>query len=392
MKVEQVYSLVNDITKEILGDSVILNDDLSNVVDIGTAIFNATDVDNYVKKLVDRIGKVIFVSRPYSGILPSVLMDSWEFGSVVQKISAELPEAQEAEAWNLVDGASYDPNVFKASVVTAKFFNKKVAFEIDMSFTNRQVKESFTSATQLNSFLSMLYTEIEKSMTAKIDGLVMSTVNYMIAATVDDDYGNNDYGASTGIKAINLLKLYNDTFIQPGDPVLTAVKALTTPEFVRFASYQMGLYKNRMARLTKLFNIDGKARFTPADMLHVVLLNDFAMAADAYLQSDTYHDQYTRLPDADVVPYWQGSGTGYDFDDVSNIHITLDGGTEVNVSGVLGFFFDRDALGVNNYERSVRTAYNPKGDFYNNFYEFCCQNFVDPAEQAVVFFIQDPAS
>ena len=390
MKVEQIYSLMNTVTSEILGESNIVAEDLSNVVDVGTQVFNATDVDNYVKTLVNHIGKVIFVNRPYSGGAPSVLMDAWEFGSVLEKIQADMPHASENESWKLEDGASYDQNIFYQPTVSAKFFNERVTFEVDMSFTELQVKESFSSAEQLNGFLSMLYNSVDKAMTVKIDGLVMRTINFMIASTVKDDYADlTALGASSGVKAINLLKLYNDRFTAVGDTPLTAAKALTTPEFIRFASYTMGLVANRMTRITTLFNIDGKERFTPADMLHVVLLNDFAQAASAYLQSDTFHDEFTRLPQAEIVPYWQGSGTGYAFADISKVYAKIDADTTVTVPGVLGIMFDRDALGVTNMDRRVTTHYNAKAEFFNNFYKFDCGAFCDTAEQAVVFFVAD---
>lgn len=389
MKVEQIYSLMNGVTQEILGETTVLAEDLSNVVDIGVAVFNATDVDNYVKKLVDHIGKVIFVNRPYSGAVPSVLMDAWEFGSVLEKISADLPEAVENESWQLENGVSYDPNVFISPVVEAKFFNKRVTFEVDLSFTRLQVKSSFDSAEQLNGFLSMLFNAVEKSMTVKIDSLVMRTINYMIGATVEDDYGSDQLSSKSGVKAINLLYLYNQRFNSGQDDTpLTAADALTTPEFIRFAAFTMGLYANRMSRITTLFNINGKDRFTPKDLLHTVLLNDFAQAANAYLQSDTYHDEFTKLPDAEVVPYWQGSGTGYAFGDVSKIIVQLeDNADPVTVTGVLGIMFDRDSLGVTNKDRRVTSNFNPKAEFYNNFYKFDCGCFVDPSEQAVVFFV-----
>lgn len=389
MTVEQIYSLMNNVTSEILGESNIIAEDLSNVVDVGTQVFNATDVDNYVKSLVNHIGKVIFVNRPYSGAVPSVLMDAWEFGSVLEKISADLPEATENESWELEHGTSYDPNVFYKPTVSAKFFNKRVTFEIDMSFTELQVKQSFSSAEQLNGFLSMLYANVDKAMTIRVDGLIMRTINYMIAATVKDDYAAANINSKSGVKAINLLYLYNQRFNSgDNDTPLTAADALTTPEFIRFAAFTMGLYANRMSRITTLFNIGDKERFTPRDYLHVVLLNDFAQAANAYLQSDTYHDEFTRLPDAEVVPYWQGSGTGYAFADVSKVYTKLDEDSAAyTVTGVLGIMFDRDALGVSNLDKRVTTNYNAKAEFYNNFYKFDCGAFVDPNEQAVVFFI-----
>ena len=177
MKVTQLYTLINNVTKEILGDTAVVNEDLSNVVDIGKAVFDATSVDNYVKKLINHIGKVVFQNRAYAGGVPSVLMDSWEFGSVLQKVSMALPEATENESWALVDGQEYKQDVFTAPKVEAKFYNSKVTFEIPMSFTELQVKESFSSAEQLNGFVSMITTGVENSMTVKLDALIMHAIS-----------------------------------------------------------------------------------------------------------------------------------------------------------------------------------------------------------------------
>ena len=383
MEVAQVYQLVNDSTKEILGESSVLAEDLSNVVDIGTEIFNANAVDNYVRSLVNHIGKVIFVNRVYSGSVPSVLMDGWEYGSVLEKITAELPEATENESWELQDQTSYDPNIFYQPKVSAKFFNKRVTFEIPMSFTEKQVKESFSNASQLNAFLSMLYNAVEKSLTVKIDSLIMRTINNMIGETLVDEYGDTSYSTDSGVKAVNLLYLFNEKF----DKELTAEEAITDPDFIRYAAYQMGVYMTRLSRISNLFNIGGKDRFTPSDMLHVVMLADFKKAANVYLQSDVFHDNFTELPNAEVVPYWQGSGLDYGFDSISAINIKTASGEDVEVTGILGVMFDRDALGVTNLDRRVTTNYNPKAEFYSNWYKFDAGYFNDTNENFVVFFV-----
>lgn len=386
MEVNQIYSLMNTVTSEVLGKQELVAENLSNVVDIGNEIFNANAVDAYVKSLVNHIGRVIFVNRPYVGSVPSVLMDSWEFGSVLEKIQADLPNAVENESWELTDGHSYDPNIFYKPKVSAKFFNKKVTFEVDMSFTEMQVKQSFSSVAQLNGFLSMLYNSVDKAMTIKIDSLVMRTINNMTAQTIHAEYPSGDYSTKSGIRAVNLLKLYNDKFTT----TLTADKAITTPEFIRFASYTMGLYVDRLSKISTLFNVGGKDRFTPKDLLHVVMLSDFQKASMAYLQSDTYHDMYTALPNAETVPYWQASGQNYSFADVSDIHVNIESGeatAEVNASGILCVMFDRDALGVTNLNRRVTTNYNAKAEFWNNFYKFDAGYFNDLNENFVVFFV-----
>lgn len=382
MTVAQIYDIINPITKEILGETAIVNEDLSNIVDIGKEIFDATEVDNYVKSLVNHIGRVIFVNRPYSGGAPSVLMDGWEYGSVLEKISAELPEATENESWELTDGASYDPNIFYKPKVSAKFFNKRVTFEIPMSFTERQVKESFSNASQLNGFLSMLYNAVDKSMTIKIDSLVMRTINNMIAETLHDFNNSGDY-TGTGVRAVNLLKLYNDD----KGVTLTAEKSVKDPDFIRFASYIMGLYMERLSKISSLFNIGGKDRFTPRDLLHVILLSDFAKASDSFSMSSTFHNEFVALPKGEIVPYWQGSGTDYSFNSVSSINVKTASGDTVNASGILGVMFDRDALGVTNLDRRVTTNYNPKAEFFSNWYKFDAGYFNDMNENFVLFYV-----
>ena len=388
MEVNQIYTLINDVTKEVLGQTGLVKEDLSNVVDLGDAVFNANAMDKYVKTLVNHIGKVIFVNRSYRGGVPSVLMDSWEFGSVLQKIQMDMPAATENESWELVDGTSYDPNIFYKPKISAKFFNKAVTFEIPISITEKQVRQSFDNATQLNAFVSMIYNAVDKSMTVKMDSLIMRTINNEIAETVYAEYSAGKYGASSGVRAVNLLKLYND---KHPDATLTRAKALEDPDFLRFASMTISLYTDRMTRMSTLFNVGGKERFTPKDLLHVVLLTDFAKATESYLQSNTYHDEMVKLPGYETVPYWQGSGKTYALDDVSAINVTTASGHDVALKGVIGVMFDRDALGVCNEDRRTTSNYNPKAEFFNNFVKFDCRYFNDLNENCVVFFLADTA-
>lgn len=375
MEIKQVYQFVNDAASEVIGDTVLVAEDLSNVVDVGNAIFNASAFDAYVKSLVNHIGKVIFVNRPYRGAAPSVLMDAWEYGSVVEKIHSEMPEAVENESWELVDGASYDPHVFHQPVVEAKFFNKMTTFEIDASITERQVKQSFSSATQLNAFVSMIFNEIEKALTVRNDALIMRTINNMIVETAKDGNGN---------RAINLLSKYNTQYTEN----LTAAKAIVDPDFIRYAAYQIALYTDRLTRMSTLFNVGGKQRFTPKDLQHIVMLSEFRAAADVFLQSGTFHDEYTKLVNAETVPFWQGSGTDYAFASTGKINAKpASGGNAQEVTGVLGCIFDRDALGVMNNNQRVTTQWNAKAEFTNYFYKKDARYFNDLNENFVYFYV-----
>jgi hypothetical protein len=381
MEFKQVYDIANAVTGEVTGQTDLVKEDLSNIVDVGNTIQNVQSLDKYVKSLVDHIGKVVFVDRKYAGSAPSVLMDGWEYGSILEKVTYDgLPEATENESWDLVNGQSYDPNVFTQPTVSAKFFSKRTTFEIPMSFAERQVKSAFDSVAQLNGFFSMIHNGIEKSMTVKTDGLVMRTIDNMIAETLNN---------ANAVRAVNLLTLYKAKF--PTDTTITAANCTYRPEFIRYAAFLMKLYSDRMAKLSTLFNIGGKQRFTSKDLQHIILLAEFESSAGVYLQSDTFHNEFTSLPKAESVPYWQGSGTDYALPNTSKIHVTTSSGVEVQQDGILGIIFDRDALGVSNLDRRVTSDYNAKGEFFNNWYKADAGYFNDMNENFVVFYVKDVA-
>lgn len=379
MKVTQVKDLVNNALSQTTGASILLKEDLSNVVDVGSEIFGGDQVDNFVKKLVDRVGYTVFNSRIYQGSIPSVLMNAWEFGSVLEKVETEIPKATENESWNLQDGHAYNQDTFYQPKVSAKFYNSHVTFDIPLSFTENQVKSAFNSASELNSFISMLTTSVQNAMTVNIDNLISRTINNMAAYTIND--GNKN-------RAVNLLSLYNT---QTGN-TLTVQKALTSPDFIKFANQQIMLTQGRLSKLSKLFNVGGKEKFTPAANQHLVLLDDFATSSKVYLESDTYNENLVKLANFETVPYWQGSGTGYDFADTSAIDVSITKSgqpTEVKQAGIIGLLFDTNALGVSCMNQRVTSAYNARAEFYTNFTKFDAGFFNDLNENFIVFYIAD---
>lgn len=365
MKVTQIADILNSTIKEVLGEKTVTNEDLSNIVDLGKEVIDTDNVDNYVKKLVDRIGKTVFVNKLYTGGVPSVMMDKWEFGSVVEKISTEMPDAQESDSWKLENGKEYSQDVFYQPTVDVKFFNSKTTFEIAMSFTEKQVKESFTSVTELNGFYSMLQTAIQNSMTVKLDTLIMRTINNMIGETIVDDLGVKPDYSKTGVKAVNLANLYKQ---QTGKTV-ELNNAFSDSDFIRFSSYIISLYKDRLSKISKLFNVGGKERFTSANDLHLIILSDFAKASDVYLSSNVFHNEQVSLPTYESVPYWQGTGVNYELAQTSNINIKTSAGNTINATGVVGVMFDTQSLGVSNLDSRVTSNYNAKAEFYNNYYK-----------------------
>ena len=379
MKVTQIKDLVNNSLKEVNGSSTLLKEDLSNVVDIGKELLNNDDIDNFVKKLVDRVGKTVFNDRVYQGSAPSVLMDAWEYGSVVEKIDSDLPKVEENDSWKLEDGKSYDQDIFYQPKVSAKFFNSKVTFDIPMSFTKMQVESAFSSATELNSFISMLMVKTQNAMTVNLDGLIMKTINNFTANVIN---------AKKGMQVVNLLDLYNKT----AQTKVTVDNALTSPDFIKFANLTINTYRDRLTKMSTLFNEAGLDKFTPVDNQHLVILSDLASASKVYLESDTYNQDNVKISNYDTVPYWQGSGTTYNFKDTSKIDVAIKDGTqtkEVIQTGILGVLFDTSALGVSCQNPRTTTAVNARAEFYTNFNKYDAMYYNDLNENFVVFMIAD---
>ena len=385
MEVTQIADIVNQTTLEVTGNQELSSSDLNKVVEIGAEVLDTDkNLDHYCNSLIDRIGKVVFVNRPYTGSTPSVMMDSWEYGAILEKVQYEgLPEAEDNDSWNLVDGQSYDPNVFHKPTVSAKFYSERRTFDIEMSFARRQVKTAFTSGAQIQAFFAMIETAISNGMTVKMDSLVQLTIANAIATV----YNNK---LTKPVQYVDLVTAYKTA---TGDNTVTPENAMVTPAFTRWASMTIKRILARMRKLSTLFNAGGKYRHTPSDRLHLILHSDFTAAAEAYLYGDTYHNEFIKLPKAEEVPFWQGSGTSFGWSDTSKIIVTPTGSNSpTTINNVVGIAFDRDALGVSNLDRRVTTNWNPKAEFTNNWYKFDAGYFNDFNENIVVFTLGEPTA
>ena len=386
MQVKQIQDLVNDITREKLGEEALLTDDLSNVVDVGDTIANRMGVENFARVLPDHIGRMIISNREYDEADgPDIYMDGWEWGSIMEKIKTNsLPVAEEDEMWELEDGTSYDPNIFTKPDVSAKFYNKYDAFKITYpSVATSRLKSAFDSPSQLNAFMSMIHNNVSNSLKVKLKGLKLATISNMIGETIYNEYSSGVYSGSSGIRAINLLYEYN---LSSGES-LTAATAVTDPDFIRYACYRMGLVEKRMRDMSTLFNVNGYPKFTSRDKLNAVLLAEFSSAATVFLQSDTFHKELVALPKAREVSYWQGSGTSYGFSDTSKVKITTTGNHTITAGGILGCIYDREALGVTCIDQKVTSQYNGAVDITNSWMHYKAGYFNDFDENFVVFFV-----
>lgn len=397
MEVKQIHQFLCDVKNEIVGKPVedadddaltvkdqlqnfIIKEDLSNIVDLGTILFNSDKWrDNYVKTMIDRIGREVFVDRVYSGYAPSVLKDSWEYGSIMSKTRVKLFDAKPNPSWSLKKGDTVNQFEFCPPEVSQKFYNSKVAWQIECSFADEQLKESFTNAAAMNRFISMIQNRIQTSMTIYIDSLVMRCINNFVAEKIS---------ANNGI--VDVLAEFNATQDSP----ISAAQAVSSKEFYRYLAFRIDRDIERFRAPSVNFNIDtdqDNVTFTPREYAHFVIHSDFASGIKIYLQSDTYHDNLVTLGEYDTIPFWQAQGDKYQLAMTSRINVDLasDNTKSVDRNYIIGFLFDRDALGVLNDNRRVTSSYNSNGEYYTNFYKVDTSYFNDLAENGIVYVLGD---
>lgn len=394
MEVKQIYSLINAWMGEITGASQftpgadwILQEDLSNISQIGDTLLSADAVttagekwrDNYVKSMIDRIGRMVFVEREYKNVFPDLRRDDWSYGSIMTKSKTKRFRAVANPSWQLTAGQTVDQFAFTPPEVMTLFYNNKAAWQIDCSFADVQLRESFTSPREMDRFLSMIESAITRSYDAQVDLITSRTLNALIAEKL---YRNN--------AVVDLLALYNATVPQASQ--LTAQEAITDVNWQRFAAYQMLLYKDRMEAASSWFIVsdeDGYDTQTPASRLRFALHSDVAKALSVYLQSTTYHNELSDIGSYNSIPYWQtsGSGAGFDFGATSRIDAKLpsDNTHTVNRTHVIGVMWDWDAAAICNTNKRVTTAYNANGEYWNNFYKCDTMSLIDLMENCVVF-------
>lgn len=380
--VSQVYTIMNAVAKQQYGTEAVTVTDTSTMIALGNKVFSSDkDTDAFMSVLTDRIGKTIFSIRRYEGVDENVVVHSFDFGVILQKIYVAMPDTQINTSWEIGE-ENYESDfapVLKPTV-RQKLFSNINTFEIGITIPDSILKTAFTSEVQMAVFIDAIFMAVENRLEVAMESMVNLTRASFIARKLQ---------AANVCGAINLLARYNAQF----GKTLTMGQALYTSEFQRYATSQISLWTKRMRKMSVLFNDEGYERHTPASDLVLTVLDDFAETAASYLQADTFHKELVSLPRYNTVPYWQGSGKNYDFTSLSNVNITFkdeEGVSHtVNQSGVIAVAYDWQALGAMIDRRRTKTQYNAHGEYTDYFTKVERGLFNDMSENGIVFYIAD---
>ena len=389
MKVQDARVLVNDLYKQMTGQEDISTVDDSNVVDIGKKLSQIGSTEKIYNAIVDRIGKMIVKNKEYKGKFLNLLRDGWEFGNILQTLRVRTIEATSDPSYNPVNGQNYDQDTYKKMDVVQKFFTDYDNFQLDYWKPTDQLWTAFNSMDELTRFLTGVEIAIRNSLTIKLQGLTKTALCNFIAQVVNKE--NTGVSYST-LKAVNLLKLYND---EHSGATLTTSNCRQSESFLRFAAKTINNTYDRLSDQSVLFNIDGEEVFTNKEETNIIMLSTFANDIKYHLYNAPNQFDYSlmQLPGYETVPYWQASGDDYAEDIISGIKVTIKddeaqgGKTTVNFNGIMGVMFGRDAVAINCERKKVTSHYNADIDQFHFYDKYLGQYINDFSENFVVFYI-----
>ena len=381
MQVKQIYSIINSAAKQAFGATAVEAQNLTGLIAMGdTVLSTATTKDAFLNVLVDRIAKTIIQSKVYSGKTRKVLMDTFSYGAAIQKTYTEPEEASKNDAWDIQEGGELGPGTIHLPTVKVKIFENHDTWKYTVCIPDYQMDTAFTSESEMASFITSIYNSVETSMNLALENMVNLCMANFIAEKLD-----NQKTVGNGVQSVNLLAAYN-TLTNAG---LTVDKCLMDAGFLKFAGKEIKRYIDKFENITQIYNTEGYKRFTPKEDMNVLFLSDYAAANATYLESDTYHKELVALPGYDTVTYWQGLGTTGSFTDVSTVDVTTSSGKTVKQSGVIGFVFDKNALGVM-FDKKKTTSYvDPDKDVTKIWNKATMGYFNDLSENAIVFYIAE---
>lgn len=359
----------------------IVTEDLSNVVDVGTAIYNANWVDSFVKSMILQIGRWIFVNRAHRRWTPDITREGSEFGHVLAKTRTKRFTAKPNPTMHMTAGDTPNQFQFNPPTVKNKYFVQKVDWQLECSFAERQVQGAFKSADEMARFFGMIQDQLQKDMDQQIDDLTMRGINGFIAEKLNRGSG-----------VIELLTSFNTATSSS----LTLDTMTQSEEWNRYAAYKILQTKKRMLPATNIFNCQTEAGYetsTPPEYMRFVLHSDIAESINVYLNAVTFHNDFNDIGSYDSIPMWQTPGTEFQRDATTRINIDLPSNVDREESeavtidriGIIGLMFDVDAIVINNQNERVTSAYNAQGEFYNNFYKIDTMIYIDLDENGAVF-------
>ena len=377
MKLTQVATLLNEtIVPNLLGEGTTISADLSNIVDLGTALedITAEDMQDFAKDLVVGVARNLFDSRAYRSETYGLMNDAREFGGVVQRVKVKLYSAVDSPIWTLQNGTDYFDGTYYGADIDSKIYTKDTIFQVKNSIPVEKFKQSFTSADGVMSLIATIEQQVDNTITMELNGLAKTTLQQMIATSVANG------------QVIHLLTEYNTLAELTGDDALTVDTCLYNAPFLRWCAMTIVRLRDLTQDMNKKYNDGTIETFTPADDLRVTLLSEFARSIEFNMEADTFHNDIVSVGEYNVINFWQNSSNSMlpSLGVTAEVKTNVGEASPVTVSGVVGTIFDRYTAGLTARLDKITAQYIANGDYTTYFHHIANSRFIDTRNTGIV--------
>ena len=271
--------------------------------------------------------------------------------------------------------------------VSSKFYGKSTSWEIDIAITGEQWDTAFKNEGELEQFVAFIMMTVDNAIVCHLEDCNNMNRNNFIGELIDYASGVTP----AGVHVVDLVALYR---AESGDTTITTMEEfMADDKCMRFAAETIDKYTGYLSKMSTLFNVDGKKKFTPKSRQVCQVLQHFYSRMKSVSYADAYNMDFVKLPGFDAIPYWQGFGAAangaVDFDEVSTIKVKTSEGNTISQTGVVAFLADEWAIMHTILsERVAHTRHDPENldQFY---YQFRDQRINNLGQNAVVFVLND---
>ena len=366
MTTNQIYTIVNSIVDQAIGDSGIVATDTQGLVSLGNVVLDSsTNTEAFLNTLAQRIGRTIYRFRAYNNKFTDMIVSDMEWGAILQKIRVEMPVAESDEMYGLTDGVAVDHYVVAKPKAHQKLFVTRTPYQFKITIQRETLKEAFLSAEAMGAFIALVFGEVRNAIELSLENLGRLTMCAAISET-------------TASQTIDLVTDYN---AETGSS-LTAATAMHSADFLRYAIYRINNVVDMMQDMSVLYCDGILPTFTNLENMRVKVLSKFQRRLETMVDYAAFHDQFTKIDKQyTTVNFWQAE---QDPDEI-DIKKPSDG-SAFNETNIVAVIHDRDAFGIYQIDETVLTTpINAAGAYYNQYWHEKQGRFVDTAENLVVF-------
>lgn len=366
MNTTQIYTIVNSIVDQAIGDSGIVATDTQGLVSLGNVVLASNNnTEAFLNTLAQRIGRTIYRYRAYNNKFTDMIVSDMEWGAILQKIRVEMPVAESDEMYGLTDGVAVDHYVVAKPKAHQKLFVTRTPYQFKITIQRETLKEAFLSAEAMGAFIALVFGEVRNAIELSLENLGRLTMCAAISET-------------TASQTIDLVTDYN---AETGS-TLTAATAMHSADFLRYAIYRINNVVDMMQDMSVLYCDGILPTFTNLENMRVKVLSKFQRRLETMVDYAAFHDQFTKIDKQyTTVNFWQAE---QDPDEI-DIKKPSDG-SAFNETNIVAVIHDRDAFGIYQIDETVLTTpINAAGAYYNQYWHEKQGRFVDTSENLVVF-------